>query len=62
MPCSDDAGLAYEIRPAKASGFGKGDPFSQTRWQFRSPWRGLGQTRTPPKRKGALAAVDHASG
>jgi len=37
MPCSDDAGLAYEIRPAKAFGIGKGDPFSQRRWQFRSP-------------------------
>jgi hypothetical protein len=34
---SDDPGLAYEIRPVKAFGFGKGDPFSQTRWQFRSP-------------------------
>ena len=34
---SDDPGLAYEIRPVKAFGFGKGNPFSQTRWQFRSP-------------------------
>ena len=34
---SDDPGLAYEIRPVKAFGFGKGDSFSQTRWQFRSP-------------------------
>ena len=34
---SDDPGLAYEIRPVKAFGFGKGNPFSQTRWQFSSP-------------------------
>jgi uncharacterized pyridoxamine 5'-phosphate oxidase family protein len=33
---SDDPGLAYEIRTVKAFGFAKGDPFSQTRWQFRS--------------------------
>ena len=32
---SDDPGLAYEIRPAKAFGFGKGETFSQTRWRFR---------------------------
>jgi hypothetical protein len=30
---SDDAGLAFEVRPAKAFGFGKG-PYSQTRWRF----------------------------
>lgn len=24
----------YEVSPAKAFGFGKGDPFSQTRWSF----------------------------
>jgi hypothetical protein len=33
---SEDPGLAYEIRPTKAFGFGKGDPFSQTRWLFTS--------------------------
>lgn len=26
--------LVYEIAPAKAFGFGKGEPFSQTRWRF----------------------------
>jgi hypothetical protein len=31
---SEDPGLAYEIRPTKAFGFGKGEPFSQTRWLF----------------------------
>jgi general stress protein 26 len=31
---SEDPGLAYEIRPTKAFGFGKGEPFSQTRWRF----------------------------
>ena len=30
---SDDPGLAFEVRPAKAFGFGKG-PYSQTRWRF----------------------------
>lgn len=32
---SEDPGLAYEIRPTKAFGFGKGETFSQTRWLFR---------------------------
>lgn len=33
---SDNGGTAYafEIRPMKAFGFGKGDAFSQTRWRF----------------------------
>ena len=31
---SDDPGLAYELRPTKAFGFGKGETFSQTRWRF----------------------------
>jgi hypothetical protein len=31
---SEDPGLAYGIRPTKAFGFGKGEPFSQTRWRF----------------------------
>jgi hypothetical protein len=26
--------LVYELAPAKAFGFGKGDSFSQTRWRF----------------------------
>jgi hypothetical protein len=26
--------LAFEIRPVKAFGFAKGDPFSQTRYRF----------------------------
>lgn len=26
--------LVFEVRPIKAFGFGKGDSFSQTRWQF----------------------------
>ena len=26
--------LVFEVRPVKAFGFGKGDSFSQTRWQF----------------------------
>ena len=26
--------LVYEVAPAKAFGFGKGDSFSQTRWRF----------------------------
>jgi general stress protein 26 len=30
---SDDAGLAFEVRPSKAFGFAKG-PYSQTRWRF----------------------------
>jgi general stress protein 26 len=30
---SEDAGLAFEVRPTKAFGFGKG-PYSQTRWRF----------------------------
>ena len=31
-----DGGRAdvYEVKPAKVLGFGKGDPFSQTRWHF----------------------------
>jgi general stress protein 26 len=31
-----DGGRAdvYEVRPAKVLGFGKGEPFSQTRWRF----------------------------
>ncbi len=32
-----DAGnvaLVYEVRPTTAFGFGKGEPFSQTRWRF----------------------------
>jgi len=29
-----DGALAYEVAPAKAFGFAKGDPFSQTRWRF----------------------------
>ena len=33
---SEDPGLVYEMRPTKAFGFGKGDSFSQTRWQFES--------------------------
>jgi hypothetical protein len=31
---SEDPGLAYELRPTKAFGFGKGESFSQTRWRF----------------------------
>jgi hypothetical protein len=34
---SDDPGLAFEIRPTKGFGFGKGVSFSQTRWRFTSP-------------------------
>jgi general stress protein 26 len=30
---SEDPGLAYELRPTKAFGFGKA-PYSQTRWRF----------------------------
>ena len=30
---SNDAGLAFEVRPSKAFGFAKG-PYSQTRWRF----------------------------
>ena len=26
--------IAFEVRPAKAFGFGKGDSFSQTRWRW----------------------------
>jgi hypothetical protein len=26
--------LVFEVRPRQAFGFGKGDPFSQTRWRF----------------------------
>ena len=26
--------LVFEIAPVKAFGFGKGEPFSQTRWDF----------------------------
>jgi pyridoxine/pyridoxamine 5'-phosphate oxidase len=26
--------LVYEVSPSKVLGFGKGDPFSQTRWRF----------------------------
>jgi Pyridoxamine 5'-phosphate oxidase len=26
--------LVYEVRPTTVFGFGKGDPFSQTRWRF----------------------------
>ena len=33
---SEDPGLAYEVKPTKAFGFAKGDPFSQTRWLFQS--------------------------
>jgi hypothetical protein len=28
------AALVYEVAPTTAFGFGKGEPFSQTRWQF----------------------------
>jgi hypothetical protein len=28
------AALVYEVAPATAFGFGKGEPFSQTRWRF----------------------------
>ena len=28
------AALVYELRPITAFGFGKGEPFSQTRWRF----------------------------
>lgn len=31
---SSDLVLAFEIRPTKAFGFAKGDPFSQTRYRF----------------------------
>ena len=31
---SEDPGMAYELRPTKAFGFGKGESFSQTRWRF----------------------------
>ena len=31
---STDLVLAFEIRPTKAFGFAKGDPFSQTRYRF----------------------------
>jgi general stress protein 26 len=31
---SEDPGLAFELRPTKAFGFGKGESFSQTRWRF----------------------------
>jgi hypothetical protein len=31
---SSDLVLAFEIRPVKAFGFAKGDPFSQTRYRF----------------------------
>jgi general stress protein 26 len=34
---SDDPGLAFEVRPTKGFGFGKGVSFSQTRWRFTSP-------------------------
>ena len=30
---SEDPGLAFEVRPTKAFGFGKA-PYSQTRWRF----------------------------
>ncbi len=33
----DDPGLAFEIRPTKGFGFGKGVSFSQTRWRFTLP-------------------------
>lgn len=29
-----DLGLAFELRATKAFGFGKGKPFSQTRYRF----------------------------
>lgn len=36
---NDDHGgkpvLVYEVTPAKIFGFGKGEPFSQTRWRFK---------------------------
>jgi nitroimidazol reductase NimA-like FMN-containing flavoprotein (pyridoxamine 5'-phosphate oxidase superfamily) len=31
---AEDLGLAFELLPAKAFGFGKGDQFSQTRYRF----------------------------
>ena len=31
---SESEVLVYELAPAKAFGFGKGDSFSQTRWRF----------------------------
>jgi hypothetical protein len=31
---ADDLGQAFELHPAKAFGFGKGDQFSQTRYRF----------------------------
>jgi len=31
---SEDPGMAFELRPTKAFGFGKGESFSQTRWRF----------------------------
>jgi nitroimidazol reductase NimA-like FMN-containing flavoprotein (pyridoxamine 5'-phosphate oxidase superfamily) len=30
----DDAALVFEIKPVRAFGFGKGEPFSQTTWFF----------------------------
>jgi general stress protein 26 len=33
---SEDPGQTYEVRAAKALGFGKGDSFSQTCWRFGS--------------------------
>jgi general stress protein 26 len=29
--------LVYQLAPAQALGFGKGDPFSHTRWDFNAP-------------------------
>jgi pyridoxamine 5'-phosphate oxidase-like protein len=34
IEASEDPVLAYELRPTKAFGFGKGESFSQTRWRF----------------------------
>lgn len=31
---SPDPGICFEVRPAKAFAFAKGDEFSQTRWRF----------------------------
>lgn len=33
-PSGHGVALVYQVAPAQALGFGKGEPFSQTRWDF----------------------------
>jgi nitroimidazol reductase NimA-like FMN-containing flavoprotein (pyridoxamine 5'-phosphate oxidase superfamily) len=33
----DNEALVYEVAPTTAFGFGKGEPYSQTRWRFEGP-------------------------